>query len=1237
MKDAIKYTLFFLFNGLTAILTAQQNVEFSGIVSAGESKVVESTSQVSLLPGFSAAQGSRFVARIVTTAVPSIIYTKTSAVNTYSLNLSADKNYIHTIVPRIAKNDIDVPMLGIRNKGDYIESIQYFDGLGRTIQSSAIAASPSGSDIVLLQEYNAEGLPDKQYLPFAYSYSTKGSYLPGNTSSLALYNSYIGGSLTGRDPMTGHYYYSEKVYEKSPMGREIEVGAPGESWQIGGNIGADGRSDGHTLKAYTNFNTTADYVFRFAVNLNNLAIASANQYYIAGSLLVNETSDEDGKKGREYMNTIGQVIMKEVLLSETEKLRTYYVYDDLKLLRFVVPPEASEQIKNSFSGSLDISETNDILLKYIYWYRYDERGRMTDKKIPGADVVYMLYDERNRLVATQDGNLRAQHPNKWLITKYDKLDRPVMTATWQSASNRATLILWLKNSSNFGNKLYEDYSSGSAYNDYTNRAFPVFNGTDPFTILTVNYYDHYHNLTSYFEFSWPVTGGPSYVKEPNGLLTHSLSRVINGTGSMAAMMCSVNYYDTRGRLIQTISDNHLSGFDKLSNQYSFDGRIIKVIRQHGINGANYQHMITQELEYDHSNRLTEIWYTIDQEPRILMSAQKYNEIGELIEKYLHGTGTTTIAAKQKTNYKYNDRGWLKQINNPDNLTAGTEKDLFAEKLFYDEEIGGLSQACYNGNISALSWINDLEADQKAYSLSYDKLNRLTWAQYAVKSGTWSSSNGYSEQNYQYDLNGNLKNLNRYSAGTLIDQLEYKYFGNQLIGLKDVAVNVTGFNDGLAGDASNSTIQATWEYAYDKVGNMKADKNKGITEIQYNIFNLPESITKSGAISRYLYNSLGQKVRHIIPSGQVTDYLGEFIYEYAEGSTPELSYILTSEGRILVAVSQKEYEYHLKDHLGNTRSVFTVSNTQPFSIRQVANYYPFGLRHGNAILDQANQKYLYNGKELQEETDWYDYGARMYDPAIGRWHVIDPYAGKYLSISPYVYAIDNPINVIDPNGKDCIITVTRDKNGNITGVNISSTIYITGAGASQERADDLNKNAGGVFKPEIKSNINVTFDINYKYSSDISKEDLKQGENILDFNNKTSTDKDRSHTDGGEGYTQGSEVHLSTSNTGQIYKDRWNNNNTIYHETAHLLGLSDRYDDVQGESRPHIDFFNDLMGGSQNPLLGDTHYQVFITNAQKNSDPRPDSKTSYTNREFIDIVGFTRDFLILYSATELQKK
>jgi len=111
----------------------------------------------------------------------------------------------------------------------------------------------------------------------------------------------------------------------------------------------------------------------------------------------------------------------------------------------------------------------------------------------------------------------------------------------------------------------------------------------------------------------------------------------------------------------------------------------------------------------------------------------------------------------------------------------------------------------------------------------------------------------------------------------------------------------------------------------------------------------------------------------------------------------------------------EYQYFIKVYLGNTRVVLS----QTGKVLQQNSYYPFGMLMAGlpATEDYNTNKYLYNGKELQEDfaLDWYDYGARFYDAQLGRWHVPDPLAGSAPGWSPYRYGFGNPMNFIDTDG------------------------------------------------------------------------------------------------------------------------------------------------------------------------------------------------------------------------------
>ena len=186
-------------------------------------------------------------------------------------------------------------------------------------------------------------------------------------------------------------------------------------------------------------------------------------------------------------------------------------------------------------------------------------------------------------------------------------------------------------------------------------------------------------------------------------------------------------------------------------------------------------------------------------------------------------------------------------------------------------------------------------------------------------------------------------------------------------------------------------------------------NKKIAGIQYNYLNLPDRIEfEDGSSISCLYDAAGTKLRvvhSIAGNTTTTDYCGNVIYE---NGTPKT--LLTDAG--FVSLNDNKYHYYLQDHQGNNRVVVS----QDGVVEEVNHYYPFG---GIFASTSSVQPYKYNGKELDRKggLDWYDYGARMYDAALGRWHVMDPSSEKYYGVSPYNYCANNPVKYIDPDGKD----------------------------------------------------------------------------------------------------------------------------------------------------------------------------------------------------------------------------
>jgi len=203
----------------------------------------------------------------------------------------------------------------------------------------------------------------------------------------------------------------------------------------------------------------------------------------------------------------------------------------------------------------------------------------------------------------------------------------------------------------------------------------------------------------------------------------------------------------------------------------------------------------------------------------------------------------------------------------------------------------------------------------AYTFGYDKLNRMTLADYGSGySGTYGDQAGYFNEQLTYDVMGNILTLNRNSSGNPMDNLSYAYAANsnKLLSVTDNCSNTAGFNDrNKSGD----------DYAYDASGNLTTDLNKGLT-IGYNLLNLPKSVTRSDTTLGYTYDATGRKLKKTFPGQQDHYYIDGIEYD---GSS--LLFAMTEEGRVRPrGDGTYTYDYFLKDHLGNIRVVLGTDNS-----------------------------------------------------------------------------------------------------------------------------------------------------------------------------------------------------------------------------------------------------------------------------------------------------------------------
>jgi len=908
----------------------------------------------------------------------------------YIFSQSTTRNFILT--EQILEDSVytldDVLVLDYTKKQS---SISYFDGLGREIQSILINGTHTGNDLVSYREYDKYGRQPRGYLPYS---DSAGGTFQNNAKAELLY--YYLGTPVGD---TTTFPWSEQVFDNSPLNRVVEQGSPGSAWAVGG---------GHTVKQIILTNN-ADEVVLWKVDSEGRCVKAG--YYQGRTLLHTLTINENGDTTSSYTDKSGKTVVKKTHAG-TEVLETYYVYDSFDLLRYVLSPKA---VKNLGSTTL-LTRDSTLIKGLCYYYEYDSRMRMKTKQLPGAGPVYMVYDKRDRLVLTQDSVNREQ--NKWLFTKYDALNRPVLMGilTMTSSITQSAMQTIVNNVYIGGSR--RDYfvirdSTLTATLGYTDASFPKSSdGTIDY--LTATYYDNYSfpqrdnfdntsNISGYSDNE----GSVYYFDNVKGQVTGTKAKVLNTADEY---ITTTTYYDDNYRVIETINNlyDESTAREILSHRYNFAGNVIQSRQKQTFNSVGTT--ISRYYTYDHMGRLQKTESEINGSNRITVSELMYNELGQLTTKGLHKNGTQYL---QEVDYDYNIRGWLSSINDPNN--RGT--DLFAMKLLYDDpsSLTNLTKDNqYNGNISGAIWnrrtgpnVND--TTKSAYTFIYDKAGRII-NNYYGDGITLANSERFREYDYSYDLNGNIMTLKRNNVnGTMTDNLVYTYQNansNQLDAVTDNTSDSTGFYN----------RNTTKDYTYDGNGNLEKDLNKGITNIEYNILNLPETITKDATHSiTYYYDSMGRKLMQSVTNmGTTTSryYVDGFEYDSNKG----LSLIHMDEGVINVVNASFKYEYHLKDHLGNTRIAFEDNSGTPL-LTQSTDYYPFGMQFSPAAIGGTN-KYLYNGKELQDELiggvglDWYDYGARFYDPQIGRWHVQDPLAEYRLNLSPYNYVRNSPIRFID---------------------------------------------------------------------------------------------------------------------------------------------------------------------------------------------------------------------------------
>ena len=852
------------------------------------------------------------------------------------------------------------------------ETNLYHDRLGRPVETVRTAASPDGRDIAELSEHDAFGRPCREYRPVPLTTST-GAYAPFSAvhpEILKFYNWEV-------------YAFSKTLYEASPLDRVTEEYGPGSPWHTRGRSVRTSYlvNDGSGLLSCSGYLVESDTSVTCIGTLSS------------GNLNVVEVTDEDGNVSLTFTDKLGRKTLERTVDGERYQ-DTYYVYDDLGLLRYVLTPEASAVM----SSTGTFGDSSSPLSMQAYVYKYDGKGRCVSERRPGCVHVLYRYDKGDVPVFTQDGEMRKR--GEWRFSFRDPLGRDAVNGVWPSPHAPSPAV-----------SVMATYTGASSLGGYSLN-IPVPQGG---RLLSVSYYDGHSFLDDLLStdtrqalsadtpsgYGVPVTGAG----RSKGLLTGT---VVYSLADPASKTVSSFYYDSHGRLIQSHHSEALGGYRHIHRSLTFTGKPLGTRETVALPDGRIDSLVTV-MSYDGQERLVSETSSLNGKTQTVSYA--YDGIGRLTGR-THGLGDNPSGLTETLTY------------NIRNQLTGLNSNVFGMTLRYHDPALGSSPR-YNGSVSEWEWNRGSGTQAHAWSLSYDGVGRLTDAR-RFTGGV--STDAFGERSVTYDRNGNVLTLTRYGADTAgpEEALAYSYNGNLLIGIS---------NTGTSGDGGT--------YTHDTNGNMTRDGLSGL-DIEYDEMNLTRRISSDGTtLAGYEHLADGTKLSAVNGIGVGYQYRGSLIYSQTAASsgipTLTLDCALTTAGRIArVTGADGSVSYkpliNLCDHLGSVRAVI---DGDTGAVIETSDYYPFGKRIAIPAEPVAEpveatfpNRWHFSGKESQSflsaNIPLLDFGARMYNPVTARWTAADPMAEKYYGTSPYAYCLDDPVCMADLYG--------------LTSYNVNGTIH-----------------------------------------------------------------------------------------------------------------------------------------------------------------------------------------------------
>ncbi len=748
-------------------------------------------------------------------------------------------NYIRVSEPQQQGFTDAAGVINSTSVTDVNKSTQYFDGLGRPLQTVSWKVSPDQKDIVATIVYDELGREQYKFLPYKAT-TADGSFQTNPFNDQKTF--YSVDYLSDQPAYNGEqYYYSHTQFESSPLNRPLKTFAPGNSW-----AGSEGGIAEKAVSIQYLINNSSDHVRVWDIGFdafsdgNNIPASAAE--YDTGQLYKTVTINEHNNAVVEYKDKEGRVVLKKVQIGNISAdysgyngfLSTFYVYDALSQLRFVIPPKAVAQMIAAANWTLTTTIVNELCFRY----EYDERQRIKAKKVPGAYWVYMVYDNRDRLCFTQDGNLRSKQ--QWMYTLYeDDLNRVAETGivkypgTWSDLitaagttsvnTTAADVVVNLRNNtvnqytatnsitfndgfvSEAGANFTAEIVKALSYSSQTGNPGATLSGGSWYP-LTYTYYDNYdfgttksysttnsskldNSINNYLATLEDVPTAKSVMTK--GMVTGTRVRVIENPDNLdlGAWLETVNFYDDKGRPVQVQADNYKGGKDIVTTRYNFTNKAVGTYLEHtnpaATDGTNSIDVNTSIL-YDHAGRATKttkqlIYQSVSYSRTIAQNV--YDALGQLKNKKIGQKSATDATEIENDQYSYNIRGWLKGVNYYNGTTYSSQESSASNKWFafdlgYD---WGMTSSQYNGNIAGMRWKSAGDNKERAYGYAYDQANRLLSADFTQYNTAWGTD---SLLNFKvkigdgttvssaYDENGNIKRMQQWGlAGTASQQID----------------------------------------------------------------------------------------------------------------------------------------------------------------------------------------------------------------------------------------------------------------------------------------------------------------------------------------------------------------------------------------------------------------------------------------------------------------------------------